>query len=345
MNITVFILALTAMVVLHEIGHFVAAKATGMRVERFSLFFGRALISRRRGETEYMIGWLPLGGYVKISGMSPEEELDPEVAPRAYCRQPTWKRVTVILAGPMVNIVCALALFAAFFMSGVPATSNEIAAVIPDTPAAVAGLVPGDTLVGIDQVRADGRNVDALREGIIERPGEQVNLQIEREGAPVSVPAVLASVDGAGQLGVQFGSYKERSGPLDASWKALDMAWWQTKTAGVGIWRLATESGAHKELTTVVGITAAYNEIAGLGFALYFIGAVSLLLGLFNLLPLLPLDGGHILFALLERLRGRNFSTRTYQATIIAGLALLLVGLAFGLINDASRISTGNYFG
>src|SRR5690242_21407194 len=100
-------LGFIALIVLHEAGHFTAAKAVGMRVERFSLFFGPMLVKFRRGETEYGIGPIPLGGYVKITGMNPREDIPPEVRPRAYYNQPVWKRIVVILAGPAVNLLIA----------------------------------------------------------------------------------------------------------------------------------------------------------------------------------------------------------------------------------------------
>ena len=103
-------LGFAALIILHEFGHFAAAKATGMRVERFSLFFPPLLARVRRGETEYAIGSIPLGGYVKITGMSPHEELSPEVAPRAYLNQPPWKRIVVIAAGPAMNLLIAFLL-------------------------------------------------------------------------------------------------------------------------------------------------------------------------------------------------------------------------------------------
>src|SRR5437588_13086536 len=105
MSYVLAFLGFAALIILHEAGYFVAAKAVGMRFERFSLFFGPLLWSFRRGETEYGIGPIPLGGYVKITGMNPHEEIPPEVAPRAYYNQPVWKRITVILAGPAVNLL------------------------------------------------------------------------------------------------------------------------------------------------------------------------------------------------------------------------------------------------
>src|SRR5579863_9939652 len=145
-------LGFAALIILHEAGHFVAAKAVGMRVERFSLFFGPLLIKTRRGETEYGVGPIPLGGYVKITGMNPNEEIPPEVVPRAYYNQPVWKRVTVILAGPAMNLLIAFVIVWALFMSiGQAVVTHTVAAVEKGAPAA-AKLRTGDRVVSVDGV-------------------------------------------------------------------------------------------------------------------------------------------------------------------------------------------------
>jgi regulator of sigma E protease len=142
-----------ALIILHEAGHFAAAKAVGMRVERFFLFFPPKLWSVKRGETEYGVGAIPLGGFVKITGMNPDEELPPEVAPRGYYHQPVWKRIVVIAAGPFVNLVIAFVIL--FFLSfEVAEQTNEVESVRPGTPAA-AVLEPGDRIVAVDGQRGD----------------------------------------------------------------------------------------------------------------------------------------------------------------------------------------------
>src|SRR5258707_13368043 len=117
MTFLVAIAGIAALIIIHEFGHFIVAKAVGMRVERFSLFFGPMLVKFRRGETEYGIGPIPLGGYVKITGMNPNEDIPPEVLPRAYYRQPVWKRVVVILAGPAMNLLLAFVILSALVLS------------------------------------------------------------------------------------------------------------------------------------------------------------------------------------------------------------------------------------
>src|SRR5215212_13327 len=147
-------LGFAVLIILHELGHFTAAKLVGMRVERFSLFFPPLVARRRRGETEYAIGSIPLGGYVKITGMNPAEEIPPEVAHRAYFRQPVWKRIVVIAAGPAVNIVLAFAiLWVLVWSNGVREPTDRIEQVT--NPPALGVLAPGDRIIAVDGVRGD----------------------------------------------------------------------------------------------------------------------------------------------------------------------------------------------
>src|SRR5436305_11255272 len=144
-------LGFAALIILHEAGHFAVAKAVGMRVERFSLFFGPMLVKWRRGETEYGVGPIPLGGYVRITGMSPREEISPEVLPRAYYNQPVWKRVVVILAGPAVNLLIAFGIVWALLLSqGELVPSTRIGAV--QSQPARGALHAGDRSVSIHGV-------------------------------------------------------------------------------------------------------------------------------------------------------------------------------------------------
>src|SRR5437868_3194355 len=156
-------LGFAALIILHEAGHFTAAKAVGMRVERFSLFFGPMLWSFRRGETVYGIGPIPLGGFVKITGMNPREELAPEVAPRAYYAQPVWKRVVVIAAGPAVNLLIAFALiWGIYSIHGTYKPTSAIEQVAKGAPA-TGKLQPGDRILAIDGRRG---SFETLREQI-----------------------------------------------------------------------------------------------------------------------------------------------------------------------------------
>src|SRR6266576_895643 len=139
-----------ALIILHEFGHFAAAKAVGMRVEKFSLFFGPMIAKFQRGETVYGIGTIPLGGYVRITGMNPREELPPEVAKRGYFAQPVWKRLVVISAGPAMNLLIAFLLIAAIYaIRGTDVGTDRVGTLDPKSPAAHV-LHPGDRLIAVD---------------------------------------------------------------------------------------------------------------------------------------------------------------------------------------------------
>ena len=352
------------LVLVHEAGHMVVAKWCGMRVERFSIFFGRPIASFTRGETEYAIGWLPLGGYVKISGMTVGEDIPSEHAHRAYTAMPAWRKVATILAGPAVNIILAIGIFAAIFWIGVPTynVTTNVAAVGKDSAAQVAGLRAGDELVAVDGVRVNGAASvvrGALQSGA---PGQTVRLTIERDGATLEKTAqlqVLETTNGdpatnaqTGRpltgLGFNFGVVNGptvRSGPVEGLTDGWDFAWFIMKANVEVIGDAFTSSEAREQINSVVGVGAVFNEVAddGLITILRFVGVISLALGIFNLLPILPLDGGHIVFALAEKAKGSAFSAVTYGRASFVGLALVMLVFVIALQNDIGRI-TGEGF-
>jgi len=360
LNILWFALILMFLVLVHEAGHMVVAKWCGMRVERFSIFFGRPLASFRRGETEYAIGWLPLGGYVKISGMTRGESIPPEHEHRAYYSMPAWRKVATIFAGPAVNIVLAIGIFAAIFWIGVPTftPTGSVAGVVQDSSAQRAGIEPGDEFVAIDGVRVAGDPEavrDALQSGA---PGETVRLTLERDGRTIERTAELQVLEDAtgdprtdpdtGRpltgLGFTFDAIegpRERFGFVDGLDEGLDFTWFVIETNVEVIGDFFTDSEARDQVSSIVGVGAVFNEVSddGIITLLRFVGLISLALGIFNLLPILPLDGGHILFALIEKVKGSSFSRVTYERASFVGFALLMVIFVIALQNDIGRIS------
>jgi regulator of sigma E protease len=356
-----FVLILMVLVLVHEAGHMVVAKWCGMRVERFSIFFGRPLASFRRGETEYAIGWLPLGGYVKISGMTRGEEMPPEHENRAYYAMPAWRKIATILAGPAVNIVLAIPIFAVIFWIGVPilTPTGTVAGVQQDSAAQRAGIEPGDEFVAIDGMRVAGdpeRVRDALQSGA---PGETVRLTLERDGRTIQRTAELQVLeDPTGDprtdpetgrpltgLGFNFDVLqgpRERLGFLEGLEEGADFTWYVVEVNAEAIGNLGE---ARDQVSSIVGVGAVFNEVAedDITTILRLIGVISLALGIFNLLPILPLDGGHILFAIIEKLKGSAISKATYERTSFVGLAILLFIFVIALQNDIGRI-TGEGF-
>jgi regulator of sigma E protease len=355
-NIVAFILILMFLVLVHEAGHMAVAKWCGMRVERFSIFFGRPWLKFTRGETEYGIGWLPLGGYVKITGMTRDEELPPEVVPRAYYAAKTWKKVATIFAGPFVNLVVAFACFALYFWVGVPAfqATNAVDAVTAGSPAAAVGMQAGDRLLSVNGIATDSEDgIARARAELQANPGNPVVVRFTQDGEARTVRATLASADGpdgapVGRLGVQF---EVTQGPRDSSGAVGGVAnagrytWFLVEANAKGIGQLFTSSEAREQVGSVVAIGAVYNEVAGDGLTeiIRFIGLISLVLAIFNLLPIFPLDGGHILFALIEKLKGSPISTRVYERSAMVGWAVILIVFVFALQNDIGRL-TGEGF-
>jgi regulator of sigma E protease len=361
------ILGIMALIVLHELGHFAVAKAVGMRVERFSLFFPPTIARLRRGETEYALGSLPLGGYVKITGMNPEEidGLDPEVSRRAYYSQAPWKRVAVIVAGPGVNIVIAFALFWAVLFSGSLSGATAIYNLDPATNAVVANstvhgvargepaarvLRPGDRIVAVDGSAAGERaargRIDAHRCAGALTDGCRASRPVEltvRRGAKTLQVSVLPRYSKAAErmlIGVEFGVAAKSFGPIAAAGSAIGAMWHATTGTLTGFAKALTSSKTRHEVSSIVGITRYAHEtvVAGPGVALVFLGYISLVLAVINMFPFLPLDGGHVLWSVAEKLRGKRISLAAMYRFSSVGIVLLLFLVINGVSNDIGRL-------
>jgi regulator of sigma E protease len=363
------ILGIVALIVLHELGHFAVAKATGMRVERFSLFFPPKLFGLKRGETEYMVGAIPAGGYVKITGMTPEEIEDalPEVRARAYCNQAPWKRIVVILAGPAMNLLIAFLIFWAILISAnysgdltlgnlnpsiatlVPST--KVQAILKNEPADGV-LKPGDRIIAVDGSRATvtsaqraiaaHRCTGALTDGC--RAGTPVRLTVERGGKTLTL-SVYPRYDAEAKkmlVGFDFGAAPKQFTALAAAGVALHEMWTTTTNLISGIGRALTSSKARHEVHTIIGISQIADEAvaAGAGYGLVILAFISLVLAVVNLFPFLPLDGGHVVWALGEKLRGgRRISVNAMWRYSSVGIIVFVFLFINGLSNDISRLA------
>jgi regulator of sigma E protease len=354
-------LGFAALIILHEAGHFAAAKAVGMRVERFALFFPPLLARKKRGETEYAIGAIPLGGYVKITGMNPEEDIPPEHAHRAYFRQPVWKRVVVIAAGPAVNIVLAFLILAGiYWANGTTEPPPRVADVKAGSPAASI-LKPGDVLVSVDgKAPPGGDDLGAQVQSIAGQiathkcaengPGckatEPVTLVVRRDGQLRTVTAtpVYDPKEKRPLLGFAFDGTNYPAGPVRASGLAVEQMWLVT-TATVSTIAGIFEAEKRKEISGVVGSYEATRQSIKISTtrALLLLALISLSLGIINLFPFLPLDGGHIFWAVAEKLRGRPIAFATMEKAGFIGFALVIGLAVIGLSNDIGRL-TGEGF-
>ncbi len=345
------------LVILHELGHFAVAKAVGMRVEKFSLFFPPTLASKTRGETVYAIGAIPLGGYVKISGMNPDEELPEEVRDRAYHSQPVWKRIAVILAGPAVNLVLALLLLFVFWSAiGAESLTDRVGTIEKGYPA-VKVLEPGDRLVSVDGVTGDpatlsetiqkhrcaGEPTDGCR------ATSPAQLVIERDGErrDVSVTPIYDAQEGVERTRIGFGYAPgpREALPLgEAASTSVDQFWFITK-ATVTLPKRLFNAEQRKEISGIVGsyeVTrqTILNDIAEV---VLIMALISLSLAIINLFPFLPLDGGHIFWAVVEKVRGRPVPLSVMERSGVLGFMLVIGLFLIGLSNDIGRL-TGEGF-
>ncbi len=340
---------------MHEFGHFLAAKRVGMRVERFSLFFPPLLLKHKRGETEYAVGAIPLGGYVKITGMNPAEELTDEVKARSYYGQPVWKRIVVIAAGPAMNILIALLLFTGLNLFAAKETTSVVDGTMAKSPAAGV-LKPGDKLVEVDGKKG---SVFTFRDRILThecagktksgcKAEKPVRLLIERDGRPIQVsirPRYDTSERPHGmRIGFTFKRVGAGWGPQKAFTESLDTTWRVTERTFTVLAKLF-ESKQRKQISGVVGGYKVTQESFSFNIvnAIFVLAVISLSLAIINLFPFLPLDGGHIFFSLAEKVRGKPISFDTMQRASVIGFMLVIFLFVIGLTNDIGRL-TGEGF-
>ena len=349
-----------ALIILHEAGHFTAAKLVGMRVERFFLFFPPKIWSVKRGETEYGIGSIPLGGFVKISGMNPDESLPDEVRDRAYHAQPVWKRIVVILAGPMVNIVLAFLILWVLSFNVQESTAIDVGAIEKQTPAAQT-LQEGDRFVSVGGVPVDPDDIGGSAERIVDEVDSRdcrdrtaptcqpVNIVVERDGREVSLlvkPFYDPEVE-RDRLGFSF----TEAGFVDANYNAAQAAehsadfMWFVSTRTIDVIVNIFDPEKRDQISGVVGSYETTRQAISFGAteALTLLAVISLSLGLINLFPFLPLDGGHIFWAIVEKIRRKPVPLAVMERAGVVGFMLVILLFIVGLTNDIDRL-TGEGF-
>jgi membrane-associated protease RseP (regulator of RpoE activity) len=355
------IFGIVALIMLHEAGHYFTAKRAGMKVTEFFLGFGPRVWSFRRGETEYGVKAIPAGGYVRIVGMSNLEDVDPDEEPRTFRHGTFGNRLTVILAGVSVNLVLAfLLIYVALIGRGLPDTLEaNVSRVVPDSPAAAAGIRDGDRIIAIDGQRLD---VDRdIAQALRDRVGQPTTIVVKRDGGTATVTAVpqeRSSSDKSGIIGVSVGqsvsSYRSFN-PIEAVPESISTIGQITRDTGAGIGRLFSPAGierysknftgdapkqgspaSNERPRSIVGIVDIGGDLVGgnVWSLLFLLGAINLIVALFNLLPLLPFDGGHAAVVIYEqaasKIRGREVRVDFRKLVPVTAL-VLVVFLTLGL--------------
>jgi membrane-associated protease RseP (regulator of RpoE activity) len=350
------IFGIVALIMLHECGHYYAAKRSGMKVTEFFLGFGPRVWSFRRGETEYGVKAIPAGGYVRILGMNNLEEVDPEDEPRTYRQATVGKRLWTVLAGVTVNFVLAVFLFyLAIVGQGVAGTTTTLRQIVDGTPAAEAGLQKGDTIVAVD-----GRRIESwedLPDALADKAGVPTEIVYRRDGQTQSItvtPDQRSRTDSTGFLGVSPEQAFEHYGPIPAVGKSVGVMWETVQGTGEGLANLFSPSGVQQysenftnapkagsaadqeRPRSIIGIVDLGSDLVdGNIWALFgLLGAINLIVGLFNLIPLLPFDGGHAAVAAYEGIASKVQGKRVmvdYQKLIPVSALVLVIFLTLGV--------------
>lgn len=317
------LLAVSLLIALHEFGHLVAARLFGMKVERYSLGFGPAVLKMQRGETEYVLSAIPFGGYVQVMGMNPAETGD-DSDPRSYARRSVGQRFLVVLAGPLTNWLLAAALIFLVALSGMPDTSRpEVGAVLEGSAAQAAGLQAGDLISEVD-----GEPVHDFAElvrAVHRHPGETIVLLLSRGGQSMRLTAALPAQGGI--LGVE--SPRRRYSALQAIPASLLWTMRSTAETAVGLVDAFSHPSRLQGPIRTVQFTAHEAE-RGWESLVATLAAISLALAIFNALPLPALDGGRMLFLGYEALFRKPVSQKIEGFVHATGF-ILLIGLIVAL--------------
>ncbi len=354
-SIVVAIVILGLLIFVHELGHFTVAKWCGVMVTRFSLGFGPRLLGWQRGETEYAICAVPLGGYVKMLGEDPEEDVPAYDAARAFSEQPLARRAAIVVAGPLMNLVTAFVAFTivfALYGAGTPSDAPKIGGVVDGMAAAKAGLQRGDTVLAVEgeaigtwdelsqRVRASGGA--ALRLSIRRASGEVEEVVVTPQQKPEKT-AFGEEIGKAYLIGIErFVEVAPVSLASAVGLGGYETYYWVKMTL-ISVIKIFEGAVSARDLGGPILIVQAAGQQAerGLDYLIRFIGLISVNLGVLNLLPVPVLDGGHLVFFGFEAFRGRPLALRQREVAQQVGLFLLLALMVFVFYNDISRLVAG----
>jgi regulator of sigma E protease len=359
-----FVVVLTVIVFVHEWGHYIIARLNGVRVETFSIGFGRELFGwNDRYGTRWKVSMIPLGGYVKFFGdanaVSMPGEALPNLSPAeravSFHHKPVWRRAAVVFAGPAANFIFAALVFAVLFATiGQPFTPPIVGGVLPNTPAAVAGFQAGDRIVSVD-----GHSIERFQDlqmFIAFRADTALAVGVERDGAPLTLvvtPRRVERADGVGgsakvgQIGIQSTSKFEfvRRPPLGALWYGVRQCSDIVRTTMTYLFGIAEGRESGDSLSGPLGIANITSEVARVGLAdlVQLMAMLSVSIGLVNLFPIPVLDGGHLLFYAVEAIRGRPLGEKAQEYSFRLGLVFVLTVFVFATWHDLIKFGIGPF--
>jgi len=355
MSILSAIVLLGIIIFVHELGHFLFAKLMRVRVLKFSLGFGPKLFGKKYGDTEYLLSSIPLGGYVKMLGETPGEELSEEEKKFAYNYQPVWKRFMIVFCGPLFNILCAMVIFFFSFLHGLPVLLPEVGSVMTNTPAEKAGLLKGDKIIEVDGVLI--HQWDEMTDIIHKNPGKLLNLKVQRDSKTFLLPVTperkkVQDIFGEGKevglIGIKpsGSTFVRQVGIISAATDSIERTWDISVLTIVSIAKLIQRVIPMDSIGGPVLIVQMAGEQASRGVLNFFVfmAIININLGVLNLLPIPVLDGGHLLFLGIEAIRRKPLSEKIISVSQKIGLAVLLTLMAVVIFNDVMRLISGKQF-
>jgi regulator of sigma E protease len=345
-----FILVLGVIIFVHELGHFLAAKSVGIRVEVFSLGYPPRMVGKKWGETDYRISWIPLGGYTKMAGMVDESGAGSLTgAPWEFQSKNTWQKLWVISAGVLMNLLLGVVVYtgvATFKGLPEPSSAAVVGQIVPGWPAEKAGLQPGDNIVAVNGMPT--KDWSDLLDQIHPRAGEKTEIRYVRAGETHQVELVPQAqkmeiqghTEELGLIGISPEVIFRRAAPIET------VIWGATQTGDLivlvatNLWKLATLKVSIRELGGPIIIAKLSGESAreGLVYLASFIAMISINIGILNLLPIPALDGGHLMIIAGEGIARRRMSLKARLALQQAGMILLLLLIFFVIFNDVQRV-------
>ena len=368
MNIIIFIIILLVLVLVHEFGHFFSAKKFGIRVDEFGFGFPPKLFGIKRGETEYTLNLLPIGGFVKIFGENPDEEstTGPDSS-RSFINKSKWKQAIVLFAGIFSNFLLAWLLFSIGFMSGLPTSvGNEppgykitntnlvILSTLPGSPAEMSGLKSGDKIVSVSSGEdfLSEINPESFKSFIISHKDSKISLTYLRgeEDVATGVATVeLIPVQKSDKEDPAIGIAMDEIGTLKlpilrAFWEGLVLDWSVTKTTFLGLYGLIRDSiigrGSFSSVAGPVGMVSIVGDAYQFGFVylLSFTALISVNLAIINLIPFPALDGGRLLFLLIEKIKGSRLNPKIANTANVAGFVILIILMILITYHDIIKL-------
>ena len=347
LSLVSFIIVLSILVVVHEFGHFIVAKRMGVRVEKFSIGFGPEIFGVTKGETRYAVSIIPLGGFVKLAGETNAEGVKGEKW--EYVSRTVCERMKIIFAGPLLNYILAFLIFSLVFMAGNPTLTAKVGKIMPGYPAELSGLKAGDRILDINGEKVyywedvtkivHASSVKEMKL-LIERGGETVHLLITPKSQ--GIKTIFGSKKNISIIGiapseevvyVKYGFFK-------SIYMGAEKLWSLTYITCRALWASVTGAIPVKESRTgPIGIFYITGQAAKLGivYLLQLMGVLSASLAIFNLLPVPVLDGGHILFLLIEKIRRKPVSIKVQENVTQVGMSLLILLMLFVFYNDFMR--------